>query len=110
MDAESRVVHSIFGVGTILETVFTAGSNLPAAKVSFDDDPERVLLLSALVLSETPGPASAKKPRRKVVKQPRGRKTDPVVEPITDKLLVPELDDAPTGESDIKSEETAALM
>jgi hypothetical protein len=100
-----RVTHLLFGDGTVIESK-TTESGQSVRLVRFDaSETERLILADSLTPSKSSAPDEPTKTRKKPV---RARKTDD--EPISDKLLVPELDNAPTAESDVEAEETSALM
>jgi hypothetical protein len=106
-----RVEHLLFGHGSVVEARITE-SGKSACLVRFDGSESTHLILAESLKPSTslaPG-EPVKKTRRKVVKQPRARKADPADESISDKLLVPELDDALIGGGESETEETPALM
>jgi hypothetical protein len=84
-----RVSHPVFGLGFALAE-HISGSGKPASIVvlDFNTTVERTVLDSFLSASAASLPEAAKaKPKRK----PRAKKTE--LEPISDSLLVPEIDD-----------------
>jgi hypothetical protein len=107
----NRVAHLLFGHGSVIESR-TTESGRATYLVRFDNsDTDRLILADSLKPTTRLAPGEpVKKPRRKVVKQPRARKADPADESISDKLLVPELDDALIGDGESETEETLALM
>jgi hypothetical protein len=83
-----RIKHVKYGLGVILEE-FVSGGGAKVARVIFDFNPdeERTILRSVLSDSKAPMPEVAKAIRKR---KPKVSK----VERVSDKLLVPELDEA----------------
>jgi hypothetical protein len=112
----NRVAHLLFGHGSVIESR-TTESGRATYLVRFDGtETDRLILADSLKPSTSlapgePDEAPKKNGRKKAaaapVKKTRARKIASTDEPISDKLLVPELDDtlANAGETD----ETQAL-
>lgn len=113
----NRVTHLLFGTGTIVESR-TTESGQSVSLIRFDSSTVDRLILTSSLKPSSSAPVDSgeapKKGRKKAdagpAKKTRARKIASTEEPITDKLLVPELDEALTGESDVEPEETPALM
>jgi hypothetical protein len=95
-----RVEHLLFGHGSVVEPRITE-SGKSAYLVRFDaSDTDRLILADSLKPSKSsvPDEPPKKKIRKKAaaapVKKTRARKIASTDEPISDKLLVPELDEA----------------
>jgi hypothetical protein len=103
-----RVEHILFGRGSVIEARITE-SGKSVCLVRFDaSETDRLILAESLKPSTSSAPVepdeAPKKGRKKVaaapVKKTRARKIASTDEPITDKLLVPELDDALIGDGE----------
>jgi hypothetical protein len=97
----NRVEHVLFGAGTVVEPRITE-SGKSAYLVRFDaSETDRLILASAVKLSNT------KEVKTKTKKKPRSRKA---TEPISDELIVPELDENLADDTlTAESEETQPL-
>jgi hypothetical protein len=106
----NRFTHLLFGDGVLIESPHITESGKSVCLVRFDaSETTRLILTDSLKPSSLAPGEPVKKPRRKVVKQPRARKADPTDEPISDKLLVPELDDTLANAGEPETDETQAL-
>jgi hypothetical protein len=84
---QSRVFHNSYGHGVCVSEE-TSGSGFKVARCVFDTDPktERVILSAFLTSSDKPVPSA-------IAKAKRPRKARATAEKISDKLLVPGMED-----------------
>jgi hypothetical protein len=102
-----RVEHPLFGHGEVIEARITE-SGKSAYLVQFDgSESAHLILADSLTSSKSSAPGAAPKKGRK--KPTRARKADPADESISDRLLVPELDDTLANAGEPETDETQAL-
>jgi hypothetical protein len=112
----NRVEHVLFGTGSIVESR-TTESGKAVHLVRFDaSETDRLILADSLKPSSSAPVDSGEAPnkgKKKAAagpaKKTRARKIASTDEPISDKLLVPELDDTLANAGEPETDETQAL-